>query len=470
MKSYSLRRINPSFVFVAIFIAGMMLRCWRLTFVTLWSDEFRGTYQLIQLPWKDLLTANYSWEFNPPLYFILLKAWVSIFGSGEIVMRVFSIVLSSGSLVTIYYISKKLGDWRSGIAAMSILAFHPQYLYYSTELRMYSLLIFLSLVAILSYLQYTLNQSSSGWWLLLLGLSLILVLYTHYFGVFTVLGIFVFSICFLIMKNDRRQVLLFKLIPLYFIFLLPIIPIFLQQSTRYVNNNLNLSLNFQNLNITSVLAIMSGSVTLDFQINNITQVISLLSMIVGAVVLFRNHKKNYAVAIISFIGISSFATLIISLTNINIQPRYLILVYLMSWILSSLALIKTDDSFSKYIQIIVIIAIAFNSFVGISNTLIKEYPHPDWRAIAHTLSLQAEVNEPIVIMGWDAAPTGYYLNRAWLTSYDFEKDLKENGAASYLLLISENGRKLDFVDYSTNIIYEQPNWKVKIIRYYSPGK
>jgi len=125
----------PFYLFLGIFLSAIILQVWRLDFVTLWSDEFRGTLTLIQLPWKDLLTGNYSWEFNPPLYYLILKAWVSILNSNtESTMRMLSVFMSSGSYLAIYLMWRSLGSWRVGIGLMSVMAFHPIYLAYSTQL------------------------------------------------------------------------------------------------------------------------------------------------------------------------------------------------------------------------------------------------------------------------------------------------------------------------------------------------
>jgi hypothetical protein len=103
-------------------------------------------------------------------------------------------------------------------------------------------------------------------------------------------------------------------------------------------------------------------------------------------------------------------------------------------------------------------------YIGISSAIAKEYPSPDYRHVAQILEREAYKEEPIVIMGWDASPTAYYLMRDWMTSYDFETELREGAEPSYLILDSQYSRKLTFIDYS-NVIYENPNDKIKIIRY-----
>jgi hypothetical protein len=455
----------PYYFALIVFASGVVLLLWRLTYVTLWSDEFSGTVQLIHLPWKDLLAGNYPWEFNPPLYFLVLKGWITLLGSqSEIAMRMLSVLMWIGSMIAIYFLGKRMGNWRVGVALMAVLAFHPIYQFFSTQLRMYPLLILLSILAFLFYTKYTFEDNHSKAWLFALGITLVLASYTHYFGVLVELGIIVFAVFMWLAKNDRSQYPVFWTVFLSTLFTLPLILLLIRQYDRYVDKASSSALRFTPLNFNSVMAVLSGSVAFDFAVTDVFQVLSLLAVLSGLVILIRNNRKITAFALLAFICLSWLAVFAISTRNINIAPRYIIHVFLISWIILALSLIETEDMFSRLLQIIAIVAIVSTSLMGIYRAAVREYPSPNWKYIAQTLNQEADNNEPIVIMGWDAAPTGYYLNREWLTSYDLEKQLAEGAVNSYLILDSRYSRRLDFINYS-DVIYENPKWNVRIIRY-----
>ena len=450
-------------LFGAMFLAAIGLQYYRLSFVTLWSDEFSGTLQVVNLPWQALFTGNYPWEFNPPLYFLGLKAWIALFGASEIVMRSFSILLHSVSLFLIYALGQKLGTWRVGLAAMAVLAFHPAYTAYATELRMYPLLILLSLATLLSFFAYTLSTAHRPIWLIILVISLVLAVYTHYFGIVTILGIFALSASYLLLSKDRYQKNILLVFPVIGILITPALLLAFQQSLRYAQKSTTQQ--YPRLGLSAIMALFSGGMNFEFSFTNIIQLVSLLSVIAGIIVLVRNKRTTLAVGLVGFIGVAAFLAIALNARNINVVPRYLIHVYLISWLLACVALMPSHDAFAKYLRMLTLVALLMNSVVGINATAQRIYHAPNWKKIASIIHQQAQPAEPIVIMGWDAAPTEYYLDRPWLTSYDFEQQLQEQHASSYLIIDSKYARKLAFVDLGTHVIYQDAQWNVKIVRY-----
>jgi 4-amino-4-deoxy-L-arabinose transferase-like glycosyltransferase len=447
-----------------VFISGISVWLWRMSYVTLWSDEFSGTLQIIQLPWQDILRGNYAWDFNPPLYFLILKGWVTLVGHGdEAKMRMLSIFISSGSMIAIYFFGKRIGNLKVGAALMSVIAFHPVFQYYSTDLRMYSLLIFLSILALTFYASYLFDERASKGWLLALGITIALASYTHYFGVLVGLIIAVFALVARARKKTRITPLLGTLL-LSIILSLPVLQILIRQYTRYVEKSTSEAIRYPILGAESMAALLSGSVSFDFQVTDTFQVLSLLAVIGGLVVLWRNDRKTTALALIASVCLSWLAAFAISTYNIGLAPRYLIHVFLLSWVIAALSLIETWDPLSRFLRVLTIMAVSATVYVGISSAAEREYPIPDWREAAQILEREAFGNEPIVIMGWDAAPTGYYLDKDWLTSYDLEKQLVEGGADSYLILDSIHARKLEVINYS-NVLYENAQEGVRILRY-----
>jgi hypothetical protein len=79
-------------------------------------------------------------DTSPPLYYLLLYAWTLIFGTSDIVLRLFSIVCSLACLPLLAGVARRTGGNGAVLASCVLFAFSPLAIYYSTEGRMYSLL------------------------------------------------------------------------------------------------------------------------------------------------------------------------------------------------------------------------------------------------------------------------------------------------------------------------------------------
>jgi hypothetical protein len=245
---------------------------------------------------------------------------------------------------------------------------------------------------------------------------------------------------------------------------LPIILIFVKQYERYMEKTASGSLVYNPLSPASLLAMLAGSVTLSFKAGDGLQVLALLAVLSGSIILFRNGRKAIAVALLATVFLSWLIAFAISRNNIDITARYLIHIFLLAWVLAALAFVDTQDKLSRGLQVFSALAIGAVLMFGFYRAATRVYSYPDWRAIAQILEREAKANEPIVIMGWDAAPTGYYLDREYLSSYQLEEQLSQGTTRSYLILDSANARRLDFIDY-TKTIYENLRQAVRIIRY-----
>ena len=84
-------------------------------------------------------------DTSPPLYYVLLGYWIRGLGSGDVVLRSFSVAWALLSVPLLWLLARRLGGTRTAVPAVLLYAFAPTGLYYSAEGRMYSLLWFLAL-------------------------------------------------------------------------------------------------------------------------------------------------------------------------------------------------------------------------------------------------------------------------------------------------------------------------------------
>jgi hypothetical protein len=110
---------------------------------SLWLDEAISAQVVKTYSYTDIVSKFSPSDFHPPLFYLTLKAWTSVFGFSEVSLRFPSVIFS---LITIYLVSRFFGFWPS-----ALLAFNPLYLYYSQEARMYSLVTLLVFCAFLAF-------------------------------------------------------------------------------------------------------------------------------------------------------------------------------------------------------------------------------------------------------------------------------------------------------------------------------
>jgi mannosyltransferase len=129
---------------IAILVLAAGLRLPGLSRPT-WLDETHSFTRAAD-PTLAQLTLNSIADEHPPLYFAALRAWIAVFGPSDAAARLFSLVLTLGSLAVLL---ATLGarSAPSGLSAGILFATNPLLVRYGTEIRSYALLILLVLVA-----------------------------------------------------------------------------------------------------------------------------------------------------------------------------------------------------------------------------------------------------------------------------------------------------------------------------------
>jgi hypothetical protein len=117
----------------------------------LWLDEALSV-NISRLPLPQLFAALRQ-DGSPPLYYLLLHAWIAVFGTGDNAVRALSTVFSVLALPVAYLVGRRLGGRYTGLAATLVLAACPFAIRYATETRMYALVMLLALGGLLAVLR-----------------------------------------------------------------------------------------------------------------------------------------------------------------------------------------------------------------------------------------------------------------------------------------------------------------------------
>lgn len=119
-------------------------------------------------------------DTSPPLYYLLLYCWIAIFGTGDFVLRLFSILWSLATFPILIALARRVGGEKSVVPVGILYAFSPLGLYFSGEGRMYSLFLFFIVAAAWVTLVIQERERRIGWYLLWISLCAFGLL-THYF-------------------------------------------------------------------------------------------------------------------------------------------------------------------------------------------------------------------------------------------------------------------------------------------------
>lgn len=211
----------------AILLVGLVLRLVSLN-QSLWLDEATSVLTARDLSFNEILTEFSPGDFHPPLYYLMLKVWVGIFGASEIGARSMSVVFGLATSPVVFLIGRRLFDRKVGLIAALFLATAPLHIYYSQEARMYVTATFFAALLILFFVKI-LEQKWSWVNIAGLGISMILLLYTDYPPIFLVLSLGAFFMFFNIIKltaNTNKWLLFVFIVVLFFI---PWLPTFIKQ-------------------------------------------------------------------------------------------------------------------------------------------------------------------------------------------------------------------------------------------------
>ena len=166
------------------------LRTYHLGYFALWNDEvFSAT--VAGMSWPKMFKAVIADIVHPPLFYILLKLWIVIGGSSVPWLRTLPCLIAIATLIPLLLFCREwqLTNVETGIALL-LIAFNELLIHYSQELRMYSLLVALSLLSLWLFSRW-LRIGRGLPWLTLVNL---LLAYTHYYGALFVFTEFLFAI------------------------------------------------------------------------------------------------------------------------------------------------------------------------------------------------------------------------------------------------------------------------------------
>jgi mannosyltransferase len=157
---------------------------------SIWRDE-AFSILISQKSFTEIVKSSAA-DVSPPLFYILLKGWQQLVGKEAVALRIFPLIFSVATAALLYLVkpfiikvvqkqSSERGLKFFNLTYLLLVALNAGIIYFSAELRTYSLLMFLALTSItLLYLSISKGRLL---WLVLLTAVNGAMLYTHNFGI-----------------------------------------------------------------------------------------------------------------------------------------------------------------------------------------------------------------------------------------------------------------------------------------------
>ncbi|MCD6290297.1 MAG: glycosyltransferase family 39 protein [Anaerolineae bacterium] len=121
-----------------LFFLALAVRLWRLTYHSLWFDEAVSAYWAGRPAAKIIhVGMGLTLDRHPPVYYLLLRAWTLLFGSGDAAVRSLGVLLGALAVFPIYALARRWGGRLAGCIAALLFALNPFLVWYAQEARMF---------------------------------------------------------------------------------------------------------------------------------------------------------------------------------------------------------------------------------------------------------------------------------------------------------------------------------------------
>lgn len=199
-------------IFTLILFTAILLRIININFNSYWIDELFSINTALMNSASEVI-ADCRNDVHPPLYQLILHYYTKIAGDSETASRLLSAVFGIFSVAGVFMIANLL--FNSGKALAVMLMFSVAYMpvYYSQEVRSYSLMLMLTIFTnyfflkafILDKIGNHVNKKHSH--IILYCITSLLLLFTHYYGITVIIFNFVFLVFFYLIYCSFRDFL-----------------------------------------------------------------------------------------------------------------------------------------------------------------------------------------------------------------------------------------------------------------------
>ncbi|HKO35699.1 MAG TPA: glycosyltransferase family 39 protein [Pyrinomonadaceae bacterium] len=167
-------------LFAIAFLIFLAARLWHLSATCLWFDEVFSVHAA-RHSWAEMFKFVAADIIHPPLFYAVLKIWIVIGGESLVWLRLLSVLFAVAGIAPFYLLCRELNlKPNERNLAFTVIAVSGFLIKYTQEVRMYSLLLLLSVTSIWLFVRLLRNSRPRA--LAALTVCNLLLVYTHYYG------------------------------------------------------------------------------------------------------------------------------------------------------------------------------------------------------------------------------------------------------------------------------------------------
>jgi hypothetical protein len=172
----------------AITLVGFLLRINGYTHGSAWLDELYSA-GIASNPHQSFLNT-FGDPGNPPFYFICLRLWFMLFGWSEQSGRFLSVLIGTAAIISMYLFVKSCSGKKAAFLSALFMATNTYLIGFAQEMRGYIIEVFLVSIIAFRFLIFVRSQTVKNmvWYII----PCILIVNTHYYGVFVVIANFLY--------------------------------------------------------------------------------------------------------------------------------------------------------------------------------------------------------------------------------------------------------------------------------------
>lgn len=182
---------------ITIIILGL---CLRLICIDkpdgLWNDEYISWF-IASIPFGQGFIENVKSQCHMPFYYLYLKLFMTLFGQSDLLLRLTSVFAGILAIPAMYFLGREK-DEQTGFLCAGFCAISSFLIYYSQEVRLYSVLFLFSALCMLFTIRLIKNPNKKN--IILCVLFNFLILFTHTIGF-----VFVFFNLIYISINNKKS-------------------------------------------------------------------------------------------------------------------------------------------------------------------------------------------------------------------------------------------------------------------------
>ena len=391
----------------AVMLVALGLRLFHLQQRVLWFDEANSL--LIAKAGPARIIDAVLDDTHSPFYYLVLRYWQFVAG-GEAGARLLSVLAGVATVAVVYSLGQTLAGRGAGLLAGVLLSVCPLHVWYSQEVRMYTLQTLLVCLSFL-FMMLALRRERAMFWA---GYSIFtaLSLYAQYVSLFVIIAQSVFVAIYY--WRDRRKLLHWLLaqgaVGLLFA---PWLSQFLSQTRMTMGSGWSEPLELRR--ILGFLSLFSGAYLGDSRPRLFSTLITIAVLMFSAVLLLRHREsRQTALLLLLWFVVPVVLLALQSLNQNRFLPRVLVCTTPAVAILFGCAATQAGRGITRALVVFAVVVLLTANLYALRNYYFSEndWVKSDLHEAAHELGQRFQADDIIVHTSeFSYRPFEYYLGR-----------------------------------------------------------